>query len=154
MFKDFTFPTQSHSTFSSASTGCFLSSVTNLVALAALHGYEVAWICVASCSVDITINAVLAFWVTRPPPQSEYSTDEISASVWQGSTRNMDADEEILSRFDRKKTLHIDLTPSNGRPVSTLDSGTKPDSYSIKHTYHSGTKSLPPIAFHLPSNSV
>jgi hypothetical protein len=134
-----------------ASTLCFLSSVANLAALAALHGHEVAWLCVSSCSVDITINAVIAFWVTRPPAESEYSTGRVSASItWKGRTRGeMDADEVILSRF-AFEGVHIDLTASTDRSVSTRPAETDPDSDSMNPTY--GTKSLPPIGLRLPSS--
>jgi hypothetical protein len=133
-----------------ASTLCFISSVANLTALAALHGHEVAWLCVTSCTIDITINALIAFWVTRPPSQSEYSHGTVSPAItWKRHTRGeMDADEVILTRFG--EGVHIDLTTSTDRSVSTRHHPeSDPDSDSMHPTY--GSKSLPPIGSQVPS---
>jgi hypothetical protein len=37
-----------------------------LTILAVLHGQELGWICLASCSTDVVVNAIVLFWLTRP----------------------------------------------------------------------------------------
>jgi hypothetical protein len=125
-----------------------------MVALTVLHGHEVAWVCFASCSADICVNAVLAFWVTQPPTQTE--TGENSGSVWRAATRKMDADETILSRFDRKNSLRTgsrfsrDLYQSRNLPGDESDSS----SIHVGHPYaDSDSRSLPAVSFPMPSRT-
>jgi hypothetical protein len=68
-------------------------------------------------------------------------------------TCEMDADEAILSRFDGQSP-RIDSRSPNDREVATRGVWVDrvPDSHSsLKPTYYSGTRSLPPIAFNLPT---
>lgn len=137
-----------------AATICFFSSIANMVALTVLHGHEVAWVCFASCSADICVNAVLAFWVTRPPTQSE--TGENSGSGWRAATRKMDADETILSRFDRKNSLRTgsrfsrDLYQLRGLHGDESDSS----SVHVGHPYaDSDSRSLPAVSIPVPSHT-
>jgi hypothetical protein len=37
-----------------------------LTILTILHGQELVWICIASCSTGVVINAVVLFWLTHP----------------------------------------------------------------------------------------
>ncbi|GAA5867751.1 hypothetical protein JCM3774_003400 [Rhodotorula dairenensis] len=47
-----------------------LTSVSNGIILTALHGEELSWICVISCSLDITIDAIVVHVVTPPAMRS------------------------------------------------------------------------------------
>jgi len=134
----------------SAATCCFLSSVANMAAITALQGHEVAWICVASCSADICINAVIAFWVTRPPSRSDTGSEGPS-QVWRVASRNLDADETILSQFERKNSFRIDSVVLKDRRTSKSLPGYEVDSSSHGAYTDPETKSLPSIAFPTPS---
>lgn len=48
-------------------------SVTNLAVLTVLHGRELGWICLSSCTTDVLVNAVVLFWLTRPRHNGEGS---------------------------------------------------------------------------------
>jgi hypothetical protein len=127
-----------------------------MAAITALQGHEVAWVCVASCSADICINAVIAFWVTRPPTQSESGAGDVSGTAWRVATRKMDADETVLSRFQRKDSLRVDVSLSNDRYQSRSLPGDELDSSSVHDTYiyaDSDAKSLPSVAFPMPSRA-
>jgi len=127
-----------------------------MAAITALQGHEVAWVCVASCSADICINAVIAFWVTRPPTQSESGASDVSGTVWRVATRNMDADETVLSRFQRKDSLRIDVRLSTYQHQSRSFPGDELDSTSVHGTYidaDTDAKSLPGVAFPMPSRA-
>jgi hypothetical protein len=50
----------------SASFAALTISATNLTILAIMHGQELGWVCLASCSTDVVVNAVVLFWLTRP----------------------------------------------------------------------------------------
>lgn len=45
--------------------------MTNLAILTVLHGQELAWICLSSCSTDVLVNALVLFWLTRPNHDGE-----------------------------------------------------------------------------------
>jgi hypothetical protein len=40
------------------------TSTTNIVILGVVGGTEIGWLCLASCSIDVLINALSIFWVT------------------------------------------------------------------------------------------
>jgi hypothetical protein len=127
-----------------------------MAAITVLQGHEVAWVCVASCSGDICINAVIAFWVTRPPTASESGASEISGTVWRVATRKMDADETVLSLFHRKTSLRIDPRLSNDQNQSRSLPGDELDSSSVHGAYtyaDSDTKSLPGVTFPMPTRA-
>jgi hypothetical protein len=56
-------------------------SVTNLTILTILHGKELAWICLASCSTDVVVNALVLFWLTR----SRHDSEEQSTGITMGA---------------------------------------------------------------------
>ncbi|CAE6459053.1 unnamed protein product, partial [Rhizoctonia solani] len=51
------------------------TSVTNLALLTVLR-HELGWVCLGSCAVDVTLNAIVIFWLTMP--RTESSTNEPS----------------------------------------------------------------------------
>jgi hypothetical protein len=47
-----------------------------LTILTVLHGQELGWICLGSCSTDVVVNAIVLFWLTRPG----HANDEVSSN--------------------------------------------------------------------------
>ncbi|KAI5117367.1 hypothetical protein M0805_002480 [Coniferiporia weirii] len=43
-------------------------SCVNLLVLVILHGRQLGWVCLASCASDVTVNALVIFWVTTSVP--------------------------------------------------------------------------------------
>jgi hypothetical protein len=62
-------------------------SVTNLTILTILHGKELVWICLGSCSTDVLVNALVLFWLTRPRHGSDEQSTGVAAGV-QGRIRS------------------------------------------------------------------
>ncbi|KAK7062777.1 hypothetical protein VNI00_000266 [Paramarasmius palmivorus] len=50
------------------------TSTVNVAVLTHLHGEELGWLCLGSCAVDVIVNAVAIFWVTRGAGDSELNT--------------------------------------------------------------------------------
>ncbi|KAG8814859.1 hypothetical protein FRC17_000942 [Serendipita sp. 399] len=49
-----------------ASGAALTISATNMTILTILHGHELGWICLGSCTTDVVVNALVLFWLTRP----------------------------------------------------------------------------------------
>ena len=60
-----------------------LTSAANIAILTLLHGQELGWVCLGSCTADVTVNALALFFVTGsyddPPPQKPI--DNVSVPV-------------------------------------------------------------------------
>lgn len=41
-----------------------ITSMINIAVLTIMHGHQAGWICLTSCSADVTVNAAALFWVT------------------------------------------------------------------------------------------
>lgn len=75
--------------------GCVLSltiTTINLVTLSVFHGEELGAICLACCTTDTTLNAVILFWVTSP------HISETSESKVAGPFRPSERAEEMISQ--------------------------------------------------------
>ncbi|KZW00957.1 hypothetical protein EXIGLDRAFT_830387 [Exidia glandulosa HHB12029] len=53
-----------------AAAAALTTSTVNIVILAICDGQEVGWVCLASCGADVTVNAIVLFWVTASPSSS------------------------------------------------------------------------------------
>jgi hypothetical protein len=53
-----------------ASSVSLTVSTVNILVLTILHGHQAGWLCLASCSLDIVLNALALFWVTTPNRKS------------------------------------------------------------------------------------
>lgn len=57
-----------------ASFAALAISATNMSILTIVHGQELGWVCLASCSTDVVVNAMVLFWLTRPGQSSDEPT--------------------------------------------------------------------------------
>jgi len=53
-----------------AATMALLTSAVNITVLTILHGQELGWVCLGSCGTDVTLNALVLFWVTSSKDES------------------------------------------------------------------------------------
>ena len=60
-----------------------VTSATNVAVLMVLHGQELGWVCLGSCTADVTINALALFFVTGSydDPQPQKPIDTVTAPV-------------------------------------------------------------------------
>ena len=60
-----------------------VTSATNVAVLMVLHGQELGWVCLGSCTADVTINALALFFVTGSydDPQPQKPIDTVSTPV-------------------------------------------------------------------------
>ncbi|QRV86564.1 transmembrane protein [Ceratobasidium sp. AG-Ba] len=42
------------------------TSTFNMAILTIMHGQQLGWVCLGSCGTDVTVNAIVLFWVTSP----------------------------------------------------------------------------------------
>ena len=68
-----------------ASFAALAISATNLAILTIVHGQELGWVCLASCSTDVVVNAMVLFWLTRP---GQSGSDEPSGHGTHGHHNN------------------------------------------------------------------
>lgn len=50
-----------------ASVVALATSGVNVLVLLILSGRQLGWVCLGSCATDVTVNAVVLYWVTAPP---------------------------------------------------------------------------------------
>lgn len=50
-----------------ASVVALITSGINILVLALLRGRQLGWVCLSSCATDVTVNALVLYWVTAPP---------------------------------------------------------------------------------------
>jgi hypothetical protein len=60
-----------------------VTSATNVAILMVLHGQELGWVCLGSCTADVTVNALALFFVTGSydDPQPQKPIDTVSVPV-------------------------------------------------------------------------
>ncbi|KAG9126596.1 hypothetical protein FRC07_002870, partial [Ceratobasidium sp. 392] len=49
-----------------AAFAALTTSTLNIAILTVMHGQQLGWVCLGSCGTDVTINAIVLFWVTSP----------------------------------------------------------------------------------------
>ncbi|KAF8610589.1 hypothetical protein BDV93DRAFT_517688 [Ceratobasidium sp. AG-I] len=51
-----------------AAFAALTTSTVNIAILTVMHGQQLGWVCLGSCGTDVTLNAIVLFWVTSPTP--------------------------------------------------------------------------------------
>ncbi|KAJ1309955.1 hypothetical protein OPQ81_006714 [Rhizoctonia solani] len=49
-----------------AAFAALTTSTLNIAILTVMNGHQLGWVCLGSCGTDVTINAIVLFWVTSP----------------------------------------------------------------------------------------
>ncbi|ESK93166.1 hypothetical protein Moror_1102 [Moniliophthora roreri MCA 2997] len=57
------------------------TSTINIAILTHLHGKELGWVCLGSCSSDVILNALALFWVTKSTDDSLHNTPEPTLDI-------------------------------------------------------------------------
>ncbi|KAG8950052.1 hypothetical protein FRC04_008132 [Tulasnella sp. 424] len=86
-----------------ASTAALVTSCANIAVLTVLHGQELGWVCLSSCGVDVTINA-LAIYVVSSPGRKEANSNNNNAA------QNAPSSNRPTSSADEQRV------PANGTP--------------------------------------
>ncbi|CEP08590.1 hypothetical protein [Parasitella parasitica] len=128
-----------------ASVVCLIVSFANIFSLQMFHGRERGLVCLACCTVDVTINVVTIHWVTsqatirrgRDISHMEFSTNQNNSNPNHSMHHNhsfhrklndLDLDEQI-TRFDANTPItelygftdHTKSTPRNDSKITTVD---------------------------------
>jgi hypothetical protein len=98
----------------SASACALTISAVNMAVLTILHGQELGFICLASCSTDVLVNALVLFWLTQPG----YAKDERS------SAGIADATEAQANRSDIHNKSHVSFQMRRVTMQPGIESGT------------------------------
>ncbi|KAG8711695.1 hypothetical protein FRC08_015565 [Ceratobasidium sp. 394] len=56
-----------------AAFAALTTSSLNIAVLTLMHGRQLGWVCLGSCGTDVTVNAIVLFWVTSPAPSVAWS---------------------------------------------------------------------------------
>ncbi|KAF8603698.1 hypothetical protein BDV93DRAFT_493259 [Ceratobasidium sp. AG-I] len=57
-----------------AAAAALTTSTINIAVLTIMHGQQLGWVCLGSCGTDVTVNALVLFWVTDNVGQSADNT--------------------------------------------------------------------------------
>ncbi|EJD39939.1 hypothetical protein AURDEDRAFT_187166 [Auricularia subglabra TFB-10046 SS5] len=81
-----------------AAAAALTTSTINIVVLAILHGKELGWICLGSCGADVTLNALVLYWVTAPAAQAlEASAPPQLKTIASGPPANSKSDQRAAA---------------------------------------------------------
>jgi hypothetical protein len=73
-------------------------SFANVLVLTLMGGVQSGWLCLDSCTLDITVNALALFWVAKDPPvpRKRHETEEfvLTTKVVAEPTLSMQADQQ------------------------------------------------------------
>jgi hypothetical protein len=64
-----------------AAVAALTTSTINIAVLTIMHGQQLGWVCLGSCGTDVTMNALVLFWVTDNVSQSTDGTPAKSGGV-------------------------------------------------------------------------
>ncbi|PVF96531.1 hypothetical protein CPB86DRAFT_816282 [Serendipita vermifera] len=109
-----------------ASTVALTISAVNMAVLTILHGRELGWICLASCSTDVLINALVLFWLTQPGFAKDERSTAGDVNGTDGQTAANRSDHHLtksaVSFQMRRVTLQagIDGSSAGGRASSNI----------------------------------
>jgi hypothetical protein len=111
-------------------------SVTNLTILTILHGKELVWICLGSCSTDVLVNALVLFWLTRP----RHNGDEQSSGAVAGIQGRIRSDQGKSGGGYNLRPVSAPVPSNNGKSHKTAEGSpnTKERPFSIKVDLESG----------------
>lgn len=122
-----------------ASGVALTTSTVNIAVLTVMKGRELGWVCLASCGLDVILNAVALFWVTRG------TTSSVSAS---SGTRGVnDSAPNVISLSvppgsPGQNSFKIDRSPSKLYHMETLSP--KKQEFQIRVTTESHVSTSPP----------
>ncbi|KAG8888589.1 hypothetical protein FRB98_007353 [Tulasnella sp. 332] len=85
-----------------SSAAALATSAVNIAVLTFLHGHERGWVCLTSCASDVTINALVLFWVTTGTSVSSRA-DSIRGVLNQANSTNLDCGLGGISGDNRKR---------------------------------------------------
>jgi hypothetical protein len=114
-----------------------VTSATNVAILMVLHGQELGWVCLGSCTADVTVNALALFFVTGSydDPQPQKPIDTVSVPVRRRSAQPILQTASAYQPGQSHRSVHF---PDNERPdrCTTLDYGmaTKSDAANTSTT--------------------
>jgi len=110
-----------------------VTSATNVAILMVLHGQELGWVCLGSCTADVTINAIALFFVTGSydDPQPQKPIDTVTTPV-----------------VRRRSAMPILQTTSAHQPGNSSCLFTSIPGTLINQTKHRGVSPLCPFPGH------
>lgn len=105
------------------------TSVVNILVLTLLHGRQLGWVCLASCGLDVTINAIAIFLITRkthsddssssprhdksPPAQAHYPHNLATLHA----KSHFDVDEDVTTTQEHSHPPHPPHHPTGAGVV-------------------------------------
>jgi hypothetical protein len=103
-----------------ASFASFGSSTINIALVAAWKGHQQGWFCLLACSLDVLVNALAIYWVTKPGEWSHNAEGFNSSEEIDFTRRSMVPHTLSAHRTDHQQEKHQDLTSARPRQSATL----------------------------------
>ncbi|KAG8786645.1 hypothetical protein FRC15_010985 [Serendipita sp. 397] len=105
-------------------------SATNITILTIMHGRELGWICLASCSTDVVVNALVLFWLTRPGRASDEPTSHGGIGGLHGPGHRTETSKSGVHQMQRISVAPNHLGSFQG--TTTLNGTSRPSTTAIK----------------------
>lgn len=100
----------------------FGTSAINVALLSAWRGHQHAWFCLLACSLDILINAIAIYWVTKPGEGSRNAEGFDTSLLLIRSRSSVDQRPEKTESLERKVKANVDPR----QPMHDKDAYLKP----------------------------
>ncbi|PIL35837.1 hypothetical protein GSI_01497 [Ganoderma sinense ZZ0214-1] len=101
------------------------TSSVNTIVLTLMNGRQLAWVCLASCGIDVVINAMALTWVTSDFSSATEDDPKPFSDTLTGSAAICSVDMDAVPDFSTSptesiNTSHIPLSCFSGAPVDVI----------------------------------
>jgi hypothetical protein len=94
----------------------FITSAINIALLSAWRGHQHAWFCLLACSLDILINAIAIYWVTKPGECTNNAEGFDTSLLLITSRKSIDQHHEKNGSVQHKVTTFVEpRLPANDK---------------------------------------
>ncbi|ESK84279.1 hypothetical protein Moror_3778 [Moniliophthora roreri MCA 2997] len=128
-----------------ASAAALTTSLINIAVLTSFEGHQLGWVCLGSCGLDVTLNAVAIYWATRRSSASiSNSSEAVSRREGYESTQTLSKCSELVFAHGTQLTTQfatrdlstsvppmpessiLEISCSRPRPPSPIKDGVNP----------------------------
>ncbi|CAE6489125.1 unnamed protein product [Rhizoctonia solani] len=101
-----------------AAFAALTTSTLNIAILTVMHGRQLGWVCLGSCGTDVTVNAIVLFWVTSPTASTALTHS--GPQPTNGTTLGPDAQGGTITNRRASNTLVLSSAPRSPVTPNTL----------------------------------
>ncbi|CAE7185951.1 unnamed protein product [Rhizoctonia solani] len=94
-----------------AASAALTTSTLNIAILTVMDGRQLGWVCLGSCGTDVTVNAIVLFWVTSPTASTAMTHSGPQPTPTHGTSLGPDAQGATIANRRISNALVISSAP-------------------------------------------